>query len=582
MLKRRARPSAAGLTLAVLLLCGLGVRLWGVKNGLPFVYNLDEGSHFVKLAVRYFGEGYNPDYFQNPPGFSYILNVIYAFGYGGIWPKGAGVDVKRIFSEDPTQLYVIARVTAGVFGLAAAGVLYFVGKRLYGAGAGLVAAALLLFTFLPVHYGHLALNDIPTLLPLVIGLLGTVIIYQRGSWVGYLVAGAGLGVAIAFKYTAAALVIPIVVAYGLRILEDRSRWRTEGLRLVAAGALSVVGFLIFNPYALLDHSTFLYYVHRQQRYSSGVPKVGLDDETGWQYYLWTLKWGFGWIPTGLAVVGAVLALRKDWRKATLLLSFVFPYWLYMGSQERFYARWFLPEYPFLALFAGYAVVRIAQLAPTRWRIPAGVAVAAAALALPFIHVIHNDRVLSRDDTRELARTWLLENLPKGDRMVLEQIASPGFARVREDRSAEHIWRTYVPKNPRVEDYIAGLKPSLLKDYARQGFCVVVVGSNMRDRAFKNPNAKGVKSAIAYYNKLDRDAETVATFSPMKPGHKLPEFNYDISYDFYPLGYERPGPEVKIYRLRNGWCANQAILRGETGLHKPMPKVDPPQDEHTGP
>ena len=78
-----------------------------------------------------------------------------------------------------------------MMGVFAAGLLYSVGKRLYGAAAGLVAATLMSISFLPVFYGHLALNDIPTLLPLTVGLLGAVRIYQRGEWTDYALAGAG-------------------------------------------------------------------------------------------------------------------------------------------------------------------------------------------------------------------------------------------------------------------------------------------------------------------------------------------------------------------------------------------------------
>src|SRR3954447_10107157 len=145
MVTGRTRSAAPWLVLTTVLVAGGLLRIWGVRNGLPFVYNLDEGSHFVKLAVRYFGEGYNPRYFQNPPGFSYFLHFIMAVGYGGIWPRGVGSDVRNAFNSDPTTLYVIGRVTAGTMGIIAAGLLFFVGRRLYGVGAGLVAATLMAF-----------------------------------------------------------------------------------------------------------------------------------------------------------------------------------------------------------------------------------------------------------------------------------------------------------------------------------------------------------------------------------------------------------------------------------------------------
>lgn len=546
----------------MILLGGLVVRLWGVGHGLPFVYNLDEGSHFVKVAVHFFGEGYNPHYFQNPPAFSYFLHLVFTLGYGGIWPVGAGTEIKQAFAQDPTDLYEIGRATAGVFGVATAGVLYFIGKRLYGVGTGLIAAALMSYSFLPVHYSHLALNDIPTLLPLVIALLGTILIYERGDWTGYLVAGVGLGLATATKYTAAAIVVPVVLAYLLRVRADRSRMKPEFIKLVGAAAISLAAFVVANPFSLLAPKEFAYYVHRQQRFSGEIAKLGIDDTTGWQYYAWTLTWGFGWIPSLLAAIGAVFAWRKDWRRAILLLSFVVIFWFFMGNQMRFYGRWLLPIYPFLAVFAGYGVMRLAGFVPARWRTAAAVAITAAALVQPLVSVIHNNQLLTRTDTREQARNWLLANLPAGESIAVEQIASPGFSRVREDRAAPHIWRTYVTNRKtkaRVEQYVLTLSPALLDEYARRGFCVVVSGSTQRGRAEKERGSKLVKDALAYYNDLDTKHTKVASFSPMDKGKSLPKFNFDISYNAYPLAFHRPGPQVDIYKLNNGACAGRRIF-----------------------
>ncbi|HKH18413.1 MAG TPA: glycosyltransferase family 39 protein [Solirubrobacteraceae bacterium] len=572
--RRRARLTGAGAALVAVLVAGEAVRLWSVGHGLPAVHNVDEGAHFVRSAVKFFRGDYNPHYFLNPPAFSYLLHGIFAFSYGGIWPFGAGDEVIKAFRRDPSDVYLIGRIVAGLLGVVAAGILYAVGKRLYGAAAGLVAAALMSFSFLPVFYGHLALNDIPTLVPLTLGLLGAVRIYQRGESADYALAGAGLGFATAFKYTAAALLLPIALAWGLRVWEDRGRFKPELLRLVLAGVLAGVAFCIANPYALLEPRSFAYGVREQRTYAGEVQKIGLDEVSGWAYYIWTLTWGYGWIPLGLSAIGTLFALRRDWRTTLLLLSFVVVFWLFMGQQTRFYGRWLLPVYPFLALLAGYGVVRLARLAPRRWRTAAAIAIAAAALVQPVASVVHVNRVLGRTDTRELARDWLDANLPRGQRPVIESIASTGFGRVREHRKARLLWPRFRMPPGRSEDAALKLRPRLIDQYANQGFCVVVVGSIQRDRAFKDPNL--APAAIRYYERLGSEARLVASFSPTKPGRPLPEFNFDWSYDYYPRDYERPGPQVDIYRLQNGLCATQAVLRGEPGRRGTLPPLPPPR------
>ncbi len=72
------------------------------------------------------------------------------------------------------------------------------------------------------------------------------------------------------------------------------------------------------------------------------------------------------------------------------------------------------------------------------------------------------------------------------------------------------------------------------------------GSTQRDRAFADPRA--VPGAIAYYHALAANASVVYRVSPYRPGSRPVAFNFDWSFDYYPLSYVLPGPEITIYRL----------------------------------
>src|SRR3954471_20359528 len=102
---RGGRGWAAAM--AALLVGALALRLWGVKQGLPYVYNVDEASNFVPTAVSfYFTDSWNPHYFVNPPGFSYLLHGVFAVWFGGGWPFGAKRDVADAYATDPTATFV--------------------------------------------------------------------------------------------------------------------------------------------------------------------------------------------------------------------------------------------------------------------------------------------------------------------------------------------------------------------------------------------------------------------------------------------------------------------------------------------
>src|SRR3954447_6539053 len=99
-----------GPALLGLLALTLALRLWGIKQGLPYSYNVDEATHFVPRAIAFFSHDYNPQYFLNPPGYSYLLHLVFELWFG------SGDAVARAFATDPTGVFVVARVVAAVLG----------------------------------------------------------------------------------------------------------------------------------------------------------------------------------------------------------------------------------------------------------------------------------------------------------------------------------------------------------------------------------------------------------------------------------------------------------------------------------
>jgi hypothetical protein len=529
----------AASAVGALLIGALALRLWGLEHGLPYVFNADENAHFVPRAIGMFGHSLNPDYFINPPAFTYLLHLVFWGRWGGREALGDA------FAADPGAVFAVARAVSAVLGAAAVGLLVWAGRRLFDLRVGLVAGALLAVAFLPVHYSHLAVNDIPTLAPLCLSLVGIAGVYRSGRLTDYALAGAALGVACATKYTAGIVVLCLLAA----ARENRLR----GLAL--AGGLAVAGFLVANPYALLDLSSFKAGLAEQSQASSdGGGKLGLVGESGQLYYLSTLTWGLGWLPAIAAAAGAVGLALRDRRMALVLVPAPLLFLLFMGAQDRFFARWLLPIYPLLCLLAAWAAVETAtRLRPGRtWAVAA---VAALLCVQGLVFSIHNDLVLARDDTRALARAWMVENIPEGQRVVIEPIAPdqwamdpgrPSAATGTGNRWIKWLTSRFQGEVIMLEDYERTLSPSLLDRYAQAGYCHVVTGSTQYGRALTEP--REVPQAITYYDELKRIADVVYRVSP-RGEEPVRRFSFDFSFNSYPLDYERPGPEVVIYRLR---------------------------------
>jgi len=553
------RPDPAALTLGGVLALALVLRLWGIRAGLPFSYNEDEERHFVPIAVGFLDGGLNPHYFLNPPGFTELLAIVYAVWLGG----GAGA--ARTFARDPGGTLLIARVTVALLGTAAVWLTYVAGARLFERSAGLLAAALGAVAFLPVAYAHLALNDVPAYAAVTLALTAAALVLRGGGAGAVLLGGVAAGVAAGTKYTAGIALLPLVLAI---LMRGGARRRADGrLRPLAprrvglALAAALGGFLLANPYALLDFGAFHDGLTQQRTLASGdeLEKLGLTQRNGIVYYLWTLTWGVGWIPALAALGGAARLLVRDRRLAWVLLPAPALYVLYMGSQERYFGRWLLPVVPIVLLLAasfGVAVARaLARRAPAA-ATPALLLVAGALLAQGLVTSLHVDRVSARADTRGIAREWLLAHVPAGEPIVVEPIvpASWGVPWKRWDVTRSDVddqarrlphGRTRFVKTDRYE---RTLRPQLIDEYVRAHACWVVIGSTQYQRALTEPEQ--VPAAVAYYDALARRGRVVLRVAPVAAGGRLPAFNFDWSFDAYPLAYQRPGPELIVYRLRD--------------------------------
>ncbi|MDX6720359.1 MAG: hypothetical protein QOJ63_2613, partial [Solirubrobacteraceae bacterium] len=112
-----------GLAVAALMALGFGLRVWGVGHGLPYAYNADENAHFVTRAIGLFGHGWDPNYYVNPPAYTYLAHLLLGAWYGG----RAGVS--NAFAADPTQIWILTRVLAAVLGTLAIWLTYLAGAR---------------------------------------------------------------------------------------------------------------------------------------------------------------------------------------------------------------------------------------------------------------------------------------------------------------------------------------------------------------------------------------------------------------------------------------------------------------------
>ncbi len=503
------------LVLVLILVAGLALRLWNIDYGLPFVYSIDEGSHFTSRAVEMFWQDLDPGYYQNPSAYTYLVYALLRVMYG---PLGFVFDlqfgnVTDQFDKDPTQIWVAARTLAAVLCMAGVAATYWAARRLWGVREGLVAAAVLAFAFLPVAYSRVAVTDVGALIGMSLSIAFAVLAYERGRTRDYALAGAAAGLAVAFKYTAGLALLPLAIAVLARLRADGVR-AAGGAALGAA--LAALVFVVLNPYLFGSLDAWWSDLRDQAEVAADQPKPG-QESGGVSYYLDSLTWGLGWAAALAALAGALLELRRDLVRGLMLAAVPVALFVYLSVQSRYFGRWLLPAYPALAMLAAAALTQLSALVPKpSWRGPVLAGVAALVLLQPLAADIRTAQVLGRDDTRQQARDWIEARRVPGLRVSVEP-AVPGrwfrsnpegdppswLSRCeRRDGWTEPGW-SYVPRGGsrvcvqykpglvarpdggvRASAYHAVLDSGVVDDYRLYGYCLVMTVDVVRDRALQ--------------------------------------------------------------------------------------------------
>jgi 4-amino-4-deoxy-L-arabinose transferase-like glycosyltransferase len=412
--------STARVALWLVLSAALGLRLWGIWFGLPFVHARPDELLVITTVYRFFTDGLNPKFFHYPTLYLYILGAVFLLFYA--WGRLAGWFTSATHfvhgAHDLWQVpFVLARATAALFGTATVYVVYRLGVVLFDRATALAGATFLAFAFLHVRDSHYATTDAGLVFFITCAVLALAHLHTDRRLSFAVLAGIFGGLATSTKYNAAVLAAPMIaveVLYAWRVGPMRAL-RSTYLPLMAV--LSAAVFFATSPYLLIDHPEAL----KQLRELSGQAAVGMTPPellgSGWTYHLrFSLPHGLGLPLFGASLAGfALLAVRRP-DLALLLGAFPLAYYLAAGAGYNVFVRYMLPVVPFLCLFAGYLVREVARVAARRVRLREPVVVGALAVAivaptawssLQFV------RILGREDNRVIAARWIQEHVPPG-------------------------------------------------------------------------------------------------------------------------------------------------------------------------
>ncbi|MDO8490622.1 MAG: DUF2298 domain-containing protein, partial [Dehalococcoidia bacterium] len=408
------------------------LRMYGLDwdRGFSWSPHPDERAIIMKLQSsitwpQSWAQFLSKDSPLNPEWFAYGSLPIYLL-------KSVGAFVSlfnhNVWGHD---IYLVGRAVSGLFDVGTILLVYFIGKRLYSRKIGLLASALVAFTVLHIQLSHFFTVDSLLAFFVTLTIYFCVGIMQKADTRSIVLAGVALGLSLATKISAAPLALAIVTAFALYCATSKKDTQTLLKQVITGLPLAFLAmgitFVITEPYAFLDYGRFI----KDNLEQSGMVRGTADWPFTRQYinttsYLYHVQqstvWGLG-LFLGLAAWGGLVysvavAFVRRRSPEILLLSWIIPYFLIIGSFQVKYLRYLLPMTPVLCLMAAAMLFSFRGWLKGKWRLLASGAIAVIVVSSMF-YAIAYDRIYAQPHPAVAVSEWINSHVPAGSKLVKE-------------------------------------------------------------------------------------------------------------------------------------------------------------------
>ncbi len=412
---------------AVLLVAG-GLRFAGLDWDRGLLFHPDERRILMVVAGLRWPEPWDWSLVLSPRS---PLNPRF-FAYGS-FPLYILHALRELLGAE--RLYLAGRALSAGLSLATVVALYGIGSRLQGRRAGLLAAAFLAVSVLPVQLAHFGTVDSLLVLLCTLVVWALIEVAQTGSLRAGVAGGVLLGLALATKTSALPLAVTLWVAWATWAVQARPLprlWR--GLAgLATSAAAAAVTFVVAMPYALIDWFRFATALAQEAAMAEGSPRVPyVLQYVGTVPYLYQLvelaRWSLG-LPLCLVALAGLAWLT--WRgvghrrpEDVVILAWVWPYFLAVGAFHAKFMRYMAPLVPWLCLAAALLLVHMGERPQgTRWR-RTGPVLAGAVLAPTLVFALAFTGIYLRPHPWVVASEWLCGTVPAGATLLIETWDQP--------------------------------------------------------------------------------------------------------------------------------------------------------------
>ncbi len=479
---RLPQVPASSLLLLLILVVALGLRLYGIGWDSFHGYHPDERSIYMRADCMYDvltqAQGYehgscyrnNPGMEAGVPGLGTFLDADRSPLNPHWFPLGSVLiyllvlfrSILEPFGDFGTleNMSYVGRTLAALADVGSVLMVFLLGRRIFGQGAGLLAAGLTALAVVHIQISHFYRPEPFLVFFLLASFWAMLRVMDRGRMRDSLLLGALVGLTVATKVSVLPLAFPLLLAYLFRIhgvlrsapgSSPDTAIRQVLPQALAGGAASLVVFFLVTPYALLDIANFVgdqVWQARNVARTAGIVPFTLQyvGETPLLYEIRQVAvWGLG-IPLGIVAWGGLLftmaKAARGWDRhkgEILLLAWAVPSIVLLAFFETKFLRYIFPVVPFLVLmgsgmlFTALAWARrrrdeassegavlanaASVLRPHLPRIVTGVIV--VVVATTAFYALAFESIYSRPHTAVQASEWINDNVPRGSAILTD-------------------------------------------------------------------------------------------------------------------------------------------------------------------
>ncbi len=453
--------------LALVVPVALGLRLNGLDWDGGNLYHPDERSIYLRADCMYrvlaeapgWSSCQSRDFPQDAPGFPGLGTLLdkdtsplnpHWFPLGSIVIYLL-VAVRFLIEPfmDQVRLQDLAsagRALAAFTDTASVLMLFFLGRRLFGTGAGLLAAVLGAFTVFNIQVTHFYRPESFVVLLALVAFWWMLNVLERGRLRDHAVLGLFIGMTFAFRGSSLPILAPVALTYAALLWPGWQAGHRGGALIqpvvrpaVLAFGAALMTFLVLQPYALLDYREYVADLGWEVMVARtagtvpytlqyvGIPQNGLYELR--QTSVWALGLPLGVLAWGGLAATLIAAFRRPRIGEWLLISWVVV--LLVSVVPLFevkFLRYVGPVLPVLVLLGSHWLMeayRFARQRGTAWvrgvqALMAIVVVATAFYALAFASIYFADHPGVQ------ASAWVNENVPPGANVLTDNHWDEGF------------------------------------------------------------------------------------------------------------------------------------------------------------